>query len=178
MAPPHRRSPPPDRQAVRSGCAAPSAYRAQARLAGGDRGFALEQETSALDDRHVDHPAVDRHRADPFGERFVINRDNAVSVVDLCRRRAEFLVEDRDLARMDDRGADKTEASRAANRLAEPSRSWNSAIEPIKPSGMIPAARAANTAICLGMVSASGSAMMPAEVAKSSAPRVSAHSRG
>ena len=57
------------------------------------------------------------------------------------------------------------------------SRLWNSAIEPIKPNGMMPAARAANTAICFGMVSASGSAMMPAEVAKSSAPRVSAQSR-
>jgi hypothetical protein len=47
-----------------------------------------------------------------------------------------------------------------------------------KANGMIPAARAANTAICFGIVSASGSAMMPAEVAKSSAPRVRPQSRG
>src|SRR6266851_8065967 len=58
------------------------------------------------------------------------------------------------------------------------SRSWNSAIDPIKPIGMIPAARAANTAVCFGSVSASASGRMPAEVAKSSAPRLSATRRG
>src|SRR5216683_2992935 len=60
----------------------------------------------------------------------------------------------------------------------KPSRSWNSAMEPMKPNGMMPAARAANTAICLGIESASASGMMPAEVAKSSAPRLRAHRRG
>ena len=68
---------------------------------------------------------------------------------------------------------------RRERRIVErnPSRSWNSAIEPIKPSGMMPAARAAITAICFGIDSASGTGAMPAEVAKSSAPRLSAQSR-
>ncbi len=60
----------------------------------------------------------------------------------------------------------------------KPSRSWNSAMEPIKPNGMIPAARAANTAICFGIDSASDLGKMPAEVAKSSAPSLRAQSRG
>src|SRR5438046_2592995 len=58
------------------------------------------------------------------------------------------------------------------------SRSWNSAIEPIKPIGMMPAARAANTAVCFGIVRASASGRMPAEVAKSSAPRLRAPGLG
>ena len=44
----------------------------------------------------------------------------------------------------------------------------------MKPNGMMPAARAANTAICFGIDSASASGEIPAEVAKSSAPRLSA----
>src|SRR6516165_7730714 len=70
--------------------------------------------------------------------------------------------------------------NRRERRIVErkPSRSWNSAIEPMKPNGMIPAARAANTAICFGIDNASASGAMPAEVAKSSAPTFSAQSRG
>src|ERR1700758_4837122 len=42
---------------------------------------------------------------------------------------------------------------------------------------MIPAARAANTAICFGMKSPSASGRIPADNAKSSAPRLSAEPR-
>jgi hypothetical protein len=40
-------------------------------------------------------------------------------VVELLRARTEFLVQDRHLARMDDRRADKPEPARAADRLPE-----------------------------------------------------------
>src|SRR3954451_7328093 len=48
----------------------------------------------------------------------------------------------------------------------------------MKPNGMMPAARAAKTAICFGMKSPSASGKIPADNAKSSAPRLSAQSRG
>src|SRR5262252_4843030 len=73
-------------------------------LASGDGGFALEQEAGAFDDRHIDHLAIDGDGADPFGERLVIGGDNAAGVVELLGAGAELLVEDRHLARMDDRG--------------------------------------------------------------------------
>ena len=45
----------------------------------------------------------------------------------------------------------------------KPSRSWNSATVPIKPIGMMPAARAAKTQSCFGMNSPSASGNMPAD---------------
>ena len=51
-------------------------------FAGGDCGFAFEQEAGALDDRHVDHLAVDGNRADTVGERLVVGGDDAAGVVD------------------------------------------------------------------------------------------------
>ena len=87
------------------------------RLAGGDRRLALEQQSGALDDRDVDHLAVDSDSAHTFGQRLVIGSDDAAGVVDLLRIRPELLVEDRHLARMDHRGADKTESTRTSDRL-------------------------------------------------------------
>ena len=55
--------------------------------------------------------------ADAFGQRLVIGSDDAAGVVDLLRFRPELLVEDRHLARMDHRGADKTESTRTSDRL-------------------------------------------------------------
>ena len=48
--------------------------------------LALDQEPGALDDRHVDHLAVDGDRADPLGERLVVGGDDAAAVIDLLRR--------------------------------------------------------------------------------------------
>ena len=74
----------------------------------------FEHEPRALDDRHVDRLAVDGDGADTLGERLVVGGDDAAGVVDFLRAGAELLVQDRHLARMDDRGADKAEAARAA----------------------------------------------------------------
>src|ERR1700730_13648404 len=88
-------------------------------FAGGDRGFALEEKAGALDDRHVDHLAIDGDGADTLGQRLVVGSREAAGVVDFLRAGTEFLVEDRDLARMDNRGADKANAARAPDRLPE-----------------------------------------------------------
>jgi len=48
-----------------------------------DRRLAFEQELGALDDRHVDHLAVDRDSADAFGERLVVGSDDTACMVDL-----------------------------------------------------------------------------------------------
>src|SRR5262249_10939916 len=83
--------------------------RLHSRFAGGDGFLAGDQEAGALDDRHIDHLAADADRADTLGERLVVGRDNAATMVDLLRAWAEFLVEDRDLARMDHRCAKEAE---------------------------------------------------------------------
>jgi hypothetical protein len=88
-------------------------------FAGGDCFFAIEQQPGAPDDGHLDHLAVDGDGADPFGERLVIGGNDAASVVDFIAGRAEFLVEDWDLAWMDGRCADRAEAARAADRPSE-----------------------------------------------------------
>src|SRR5947209_8812039 len=94
--------------------------RALLRLPCGDRGFAFEQQTGALDDRHVDHLAVDGDGADTLGERLVVSGDDAAGVVDFLGARTKLLVQNGDLARMNDRGADEAEAARAADRLPKP----------------------------------------------------------
>ena len=86
------------------------------RLAGGDRRLALEQQSGALDDRDVDHLAVDSDGADTLGQRLVIGRDDAAGMIDLLAARPELLVQDLHLARMDHRGAGKTESAGAADR--------------------------------------------------------------
>src|SRR5271155_4567200 len=67
-------------------------------FAGGDCGFAFEEEAGALDDRHVDHLAVDGDGADAFGECLVVGGDDAAGVIDFLRAGTELLVQDRDLA--------------------------------------------------------------------------------
>src|SRR5262249_26254337 len=57
-----------------------------------------------------------RDGADTFSKSLVIGGDNATGVVDLFVARPELLVEDRHLARMDHRGADKPESAGSANR--------------------------------------------------------------
>jgi len=64
--------------------------------------------------------AIDRDGADTFGQCLVIGGDDAPSMVDLVGARPELLVQDRHLARVNDRGADEAEAARAANRRAKP----------------------------------------------------------
>jgi hypothetical protein len=88
-------------------------------LAGCNRFFALDEEPGALDNRHVDHLAVHSHRADTLGGRFVIGGDDTPGVVGVLGAGAKLLVEDRNLARMDDRGADEAEPARAPDRLPE-----------------------------------------------------------
>jgi hypothetical protein len=65
-------------------------------------GFARDEEPGAFDDRYVDHLAVDGDGTDAGGERRVIGGEHPTGVRDLVRARPEFLVQDRDLARMDD----------------------------------------------------------------------------
>src|SRR3954471_23051784 len=89
------------------------------RLAGRDRILAFEQQLGALDDRHVNHLAIDGDRADSLGERLVIGTDNTARVIDLSRARTEFFVQDRDLAWVDHAGAHEAEPARAADRLAK-----------------------------------------------------------
>src|SRR3984893_7750670 len=86
---------------------------------GGERLFAFDEQPGALDDRHVDHLTVDGDRADTLGQRLVVGGKNAARVINLIRARSELLVEDRHLARMDDRGADEAEPTGAADRLPE-----------------------------------------------------------
>ena len=50
----------------------PSRQRLHPSLAGGDRLLALDEEPGALDDRHVDHLAVDGDGADALGEGLVV----------------------------------------------------------------------------------------------------------
>jgi len=61
--------------------------------------------------------AIDRDGADTFGQCLVIGGDDAPSMVDLVGARPELLVQDRHLARMDHRSADKTESTRTPDRL-------------------------------------------------------------
>src|SRR5438270_514289 len=68
---------------------------------------------------HVDHLAVDRDSADAFGERLVVGSDDTACMVDLGGARPELLVEDRDLGRVNDTGAQKADAARAAHCLAK-----------------------------------------------------------
>src|SRR6202011_2850914 len=72
------------------------------RLPRSDRRFAFEEELGAFDDRHVDHLAVDGDRADPFGERRVIGGDDPGGVGDFGGGGAELLVQNPNLARMND----------------------------------------------------------------------------
>src|SRR5437763_1529520 len=88
-------------------------WRGFLRLALGDRRVAREEEAGALDDRHVDHLAVDGNGADPACKRLVVGGDDPLGVVDLGLARAKFLVQNLDLARVDDAGADKSDAARA-----------------------------------------------------------------
>jgi len=107
------------RDQPQAGPDASSPLRLRAGFARGDRGFAIEQQPGALDDRHVDHPAVDGDGTHPLGQCLVVSGDDAAGVVELLRARTEFLVQDRHLARMDDRRADKPEPARAADRIPE-----------------------------------------------------------
>src|SRR6516165_9808988 len=88
-------------------------------FAGCDCLLALDEEAGALDDRHVNHLAVDGDGADPLGKRLVISGEHAAGVIDLRGARSELLVQDRHLARMNDRGADKPETTRAPDRRAK-----------------------------------------------------------
>src|SRR5215831_14272852 len=89
------------------------------RLAGGDRRLTLEEQLGALDDRHVDHLAVDCDSADTFSQRLVIGGEDAAGLIDLLGARPKLLVQDWHLARMDHRGADKAESAGAADRRAK-----------------------------------------------------------
>src|ERR1700757_1731979 len=92
-------------------CCGSAAYTGHLRLATDDRRLALEEQLGALDNRHVDHFAVNRDRADTFGERLVVGSDDAAGVIDLLGAGPELLVEDRHLARVDHRRADKAESA-------------------------------------------------------------------
>src|SRR5207249_12167584 len=56
----------------------------------------------------VDHLAVDGDGADPLGEGIVVGGDDPRCVLDLGGARAELLVQDLDLARVDDRSEEHT----------------------------------------------------------------------
>src|SRR5262249_34273431 len=97
-------------------------YTGLLRFAGGDRRLTLEEQLGTLDDRHVDHLAVDCDSADTFSQRLVIGADDAAGVIDLLGARPKLLVQDWHLARMDHRGADKTESAGPPNRRAKRAR--------------------------------------------------------
>src|SRR3984893_10430912 len=88
-------------------------------LAGGDCGFAFEEQPGAFDDRDVDHLVVDGDRTHTFGQRLVIGGDDAPGAGGFLTAWPAFFVQDRHLARMDDRGADEAETAGPADRMAE-----------------------------------------------------------
>jgi hypothetical protein len=73
-------------------------YTAHRRLAGGDRRLAIEEPPGALDDRDVDHFAVDGDGADALRESIVVRRDNAVGMIGLLGARPELLVPSRHIS--------------------------------------------------------------------------------
>src|SRR5262249_43984228 len=81
--------------------------------------FAFQKPFGAFDDRHIDHLAVDGDGADALSHCLVIGSHDPASVVGFSPTRAELLIQDLDLAWMDDGGADKAEAARAAHCLAK-----------------------------------------------------------
>jgi len=120
------------------------------RLARGDRLFALDQEAGALDDRHVDHRAVDGDRADPVGQGLVIGGDDSAAVLDFGGTGAEFLVEDLDLTWVDHRRAavgpsqtppisEPKDAASSENQAAQPARGATAGGWPVRqaPGGAV-----------------------------------------
>ena len=91
---------------------------------------------------------------------------------------AVLLVEHVHHARVNAARRGEAELARAAHDLAEGSRSLKSATVPMKPSGRMPAARAAMIIVCFGACSVSPIGSMPTDSAKSSAPSDKATSRG
>src|SRR5882724_6111462 len=84
-----------------------------------DRRMAPQRAVRALDHRHIDHLAVDSDRAAPGSGRLFVGRDDAARRRDLFGARRKLRIEDRHLARMDDGGAEKSEAAGPPHGLLE-----------------------------------------------------------